>query len=334
MKWIGMCLSLLMLTLSGVHAAPEDPKPPFEISTRHGYITEYYPGRDKSGKRVPVVVFIQDLHANVGVQKNIASILYRLKKINRTPELLVCVEGASGMGDVSLLRSLPGPIRRSFEGFLLRKAYLTGAELAATEAKAEWEQTHHVWWYRFKSWFVKPDQIGPVSLSPIKLWGIDDPDLYRKNWRAAKIVDKNRFAVLNEMRNTKEFLLPGANAEMRKHLDLLTKLLMLRLQPQEYVDYLKTRQFNPKGSALFQEVLKNAEIYYEAAEERSDAMTKNLLARMGRIPGYTAVITGGFHTGHMTEDLRAMGISYAVITPDVKVLDQDDAYRSRLREEE
>lgn len=318
------------------NAVPEKemPKPPFEISYRHGTIMEYYPGRSKKDTPDQVVVFIQDLHANVGVQKNIAAILYRLKKLNKMPELLVCVEGASGEGDVSLLRSLPGPIRRGFEGFLLRKAYLTGAELAATESKAEWDQSHHVWWYRFKSWFKKPDQIGPVSLSPIRLWGIDDPDLYRKNWRAAKIVDKNRFAVTNEMRNTKEFLMPGANPEIKKHLDLLTKLIMLHLQPQEYVDYLKTRHLNPKGSPLFQTVLANAEIYYKAAEDRSDAMTRNLLSKMGKRPGYTAVITGGFHTGHMTEDLRQLGIAYAVITPDVKVLDQDDAYRARLREEE
>ncbi len=326
-----MCLG----AVSWVQAEKEMPKPPFEISHRHGTITEYYPGKDKSAARpAQVVVFIQDLHANVGVQKNIAAILYRLKKLNKMPDILVNVEGASGEGDVSLLRSLPRPVRRGFEEFLLRKAYLTGAELAATESRAEWEQEHHVMWSRIKSWFVRPTQIGPVSLSPIRLWGIDDPELYRKNWRAAKVVDKNRFPVLDEMRHTKSLILAGANPDLRKNLDLVTKLLMVRLQPQEYEDYKRLRHLNPKGSKLFNDTLQAAEVYYVAAMERSFAMTNNLLAKMGKRPGYTAVITGGFHTGHMTELLKNRGIAYAVVTPDVKVLDQDDAYRSRLREEE
>ena len=45
-------------------------------------------------------------------------------------------------------------------------------------------------WNRIKSFFGFPDAIVPVSLSPIELWGVDDPDLYRKNWHAAKVVDR------------------------------------------------------------------------------------------------------------------------------------------------
>src|SRR5256885_4746023 len=98
--------------------------------------------------------------------------LYRLKRNNKVPWLLVCVEGASGEGDVSLLRSLPGPIRHGFEAFLLHKAYLTGAELAATEAAADWDQQQVVIWRRFLSWFTRPINPMPVSLSPIRLWGV------------------------------------------------------------------------------------------------------------------------------------------------------------------
>src|SRR5213078_699625 len=120
----------------------------FAVPPRLGIISDYWqPGKDAAPlrlERTPVVVLIQDLHANVGVQKNIASILYRLNRINHDRGLLVCVEGASGEGDVSLLRSLPGPIRHGFEEMLLRRAYLTGAELAATESAADWAQQQNV----------------------------------------------------------------------------------------------------------------------------------------------------------------------------------------------
>src|SRR5579872_6040694 len=101
--------------------APETPRPPFAIAPRYGAVTDYYPG-DPGNHFPQTVILIQDLHANVGVQKNIAATLYRLLRVNKIPSLLVCVEGASGEGDVSLLRSLPGPIRHGFEAMLLHKA--------------------------------------------------------------------------------------------------------------------------------------------------------------------------------------------------------------------
>ncbi len=313
-------------------AAAKAPEPPFAVPPRNGDITDFYPGEVNPPRQM--VVMIQDLHANVGVQKNIAAILYRLLRINKIPSLIVCVEGASGEGDVSLLRSLPRFIRQGFEALLLHKAYLTGAELAATEAAAQWEQQQSVLWDRVKSWFTSGHQPGPVSLSPILLWGVDDPDLYRKNWRAAKYVDREHYQALEEIKADRTMLASGASAPLKKHLDLLVKMLLLRLQPKEYQEYRKDRALNPHGSAAFQNTLKAAETYYEAAEQRSSAMAKNLVEKMGNTPGYTALVSGGFHTQEMAEKLKARKIAYVVITPRVTVLDQDEAYRARLREEE
>lgn len=334
-KPLALLLTSLTLFAAGspVWAAAEA-RPPFSLPERVGSITEYYPGATKSGAPQQVVVLIQDLHANVGVQKNIASMLYRLKRINKVPYLLVTVEGASGEGDVSLLRSLPGPVRRGFEALLLHKAYLTGAELAATEAASDWPQQQNVIFHRIRSWFGRAEQPAPVSLSPIRLWGVDDPELYRKNWHAAKVVDRQRTEALTYLRSTKSFLSAGAAGPLKKQLDLVTKLLMLRLQPGEYVDYLKGRSLNPQGPPIYQSTLQAAETYYQAAEDRSHAMTRNLLAKMGQTPGYTALVTGGFHTKEIADQLKSKGIAYAVVTPRVEVLDQDEAYRARLREEE
>ena len=183
-------------------------EPPFAIPQRNGDITDFNAGAENPPRQI--VVFIQDLHANVGVQKNIAAILYRLLRTNKIPSLLVCVEGASGEGDVSLLRSLPGFIRHGFEAMLLHKAYLTGAELAATEAAADWPQQQNVLMDRVMSWFRPNRQVGPVSLSPILLWGVDDPDLYRKNWRAAKYVDREHYEALQELKATRADAEPPA----------------------------------------------------------------------------------------------------------------------------
>jgi hypothetical protein len=217
---------------------------------------------------------------------------------------------------------------------LLHKAYLTGAELAATEAAAEWEQQQTVLFDRIKSWFRTNRQVGPVSISPIRLWGVDDPDLYRKNWRAAKFVDKEHYAALKELKSTRAMLSAGAADPLRKHLNLVVKMLLLRLQPKEYLEYRKNRAWNPKGSKVYEDTLKAAETYYEAAEQRSAAMVKNLLEKMGNTPGYTVLVSGGFHTQEMAEQLKQRKVAYVVITPRVTVLDQDEAYRARLREEE
>jgi hypothetical protein len=337
-KWIaGLVLSFCLLPFTmtlAVAAESSKPlaEPPFAIPQRNGDITDYFPGVEKPPRQI--IVMIQDLHANVGVQKNIAAIMYRLLRINKGPWLLVCVEGASGEGDVSLLRSLPRFIRHGFEAMLLHKAYLTGAELAATEAAAEWEQQQTVLLDRIKSWFRRNRQIGPVSISPIRLWGVDDPDLYRKNWRAAKFVDRTHYRALEELKSTRAMLSAGAADPLRKHLNLLVKMLLLRLQPKEYEEYRKNRAWNPRGSPAYEDTLKAAETYYEAAERRSAAMAKNVIDKMGKIPGYTVLVSGGFHTQEMAAEFKRRKMPYVVITPRVTVLDQDEAYRARLREEE
>jgi hypothetical protein len=115
---------------------------------------------------------------------------------------------------------------------------------------------------------------------------------------------------------------------------LVTKLLLLRLQPEEYYAYLKSRELTPKGSPVYESTLRAAEEYYVMAEARSVAMAENLIKRMGGMPGYTALITGGFHTKEISTQLKKRGVAFMIVTPDVKVLDQDQAYRARLREEE
>jgi SAM-dependent methyltransferase len=122
------------------------PKKAGHVSSRH---TPEGPAR-------AVVVCISNLPSNVGVQKHICDIIGHLVK--RYGFEHVFVDGASGAGDVQLLASMPPLLRRVFMEKLFRRAYLTGAEYAAA-GHPDWD---------------------------FDVWGIDDPDLYRNNWRPAE----------------------------------------------------------------------------------------------------------------------------------------------------
>src|SRR4051812_29498352 len=95
--------NLFILTLMSLAtlapAATDYGRPPIAVPPRLGGITDFWrPMNDPKAslrlEKKPLVVMIQDLHANVGVQKNIAAMLYRLNRANRDKGLLVCVEGA------------------------------------------------------------------------------------------------------------------------------------------------------------------------------------------------------------------------------------------------
>lgn len=151
-----------------------------------------------------LVVCISDLHGHVPVQRNIAEIIGHLGYNYRFR--LLCVEGASGEGDTSLLWSLPMRMRLDFCNSLFDKAYLTGAEFAVT---------------------TRP-QLGLV------LWGVDVASLYRVQWRAFK----------HNLQTRPSFVVPLLDSHRRmRHLyspivsrDLL-RLIRLRYPGQEEWNY-------------------------------------------------------------------------------------------------
>jgi len=108
-----------------------------------GKIVDYYnaPAR-------PLVILIQDLHANYGVQKNIAAILELLSdRLQKNPPLVpplqkggaggfppfaLAVEGASGPIDSSVMALFPdAKIKEAASQYLMREGELTGAEYFA-----------------------------------------------------------------------------------------------------------------------------------------------------------------------------------------------------------
>ena len=74
------------------------------ISSRLGVVTERWAPVRAIERTAPLIVLIQDLHANVGVQKKIARLIEYLS--GRFHVRAVCSEAAFGVCDVSLFRSI------------------------------------------------------------------------------------------------------------------------------------------------------------------------------------------------------------------------------------
>src|ERR1700687_5925483 len=218
----------------------------------------------------PFVVLIQDLHANIGVQKNIAAIIEYL--YHRVRIGSIYAEAAFGPCDVSLLRTLPSRrAQNRFEEKLLSKALLTGDEMAAAH-------------------------VGHGPLSPVKLEGLDDPMLYLANVQAFGDLVKVGPEAAREWKSLKEILLPGAAPELRHHLELVEKLLTLRLLDHEWPQYKAHRSWMPLGNPAFRQDIAAGERVYTAAEARNGAMSENLLARIRGANAPVVMVTGGFHT--------------------------------------
>src|SRR4051812_7342232 len=95
---------------------------------------------------------------------------------------------------------------------MLSKAVLSGADIAAM-------------------------QVGRGALSPIRLQGVDDPLLYFANVQAFRDLVANGQAIVIEWKEMRDFLMPGAAPQLRRHLELMEKLLSLKLVDHEWLEY-------------------------------------------------------------------------------------------------
>src|SRR4029077_12608784 len=108
------------------------------------------------------------------------------------------------------------------------------------------------------------------------------------------------------------------------------KLLALKLVDHEWAQYKAHRAWTPQGSATFRKAVGHAEPLYTAAEARNGAMADNLINQLGSGP--SVLVTGGFHTNSIAHILKEHRIAFAVVTPLVDRLDQDELYVRSLTE--
>ncbi len=129
-------------------AAPARPAQ-LHIPENYGFVKDVYLG--SSGK---LVLYIEDIHANVEAQKNIERIITHAETFFRdNPLRLIAVEGAQGRIDPSLLKSCPDKrVKEKIAESLLADGYISGAE-----------------WYSV------------LSDRPVLLYGIEQKGLYVRN---------------------------------------------------------------------------------------------------------------------------------------------------------
>lgn len=100
-----------------------------------------------------------------------------------------------------------------------------------------------------------------------------------------------------------------------KDLDLLRRLVLLELTREEH-DLLASRRQAIETLAKkpkLQSLIKQALQFYQGAQTRDRLLVEGALEQGPG--GIVALVTGGFHTPGLVEELKARGISYAVISP-------------------
>src|SRR5258708_7769071 len=109
-----------------------------------GHIVDYF-NADDSAEKQKLVILIQDLHINYGVQKNISALLNFFaaklatttsskKEPTATIPFALAVEGAQGLIDTSVLAKFPDPkIKKEAMEYFLREGEINGMEYFAAE---------------------------------------------------------------------------------------------------------------------------------------------------------------------------------------------------------
>ncbi|GEM_PF-6288046 len=134
-----------------------------QVSSKDGFIIEY-----SAPKLSPVVIHIQDAHANPPAQVHISAILRNL--VERHQFKLVCVEGADGGFDDSLFDIDKPNLKEKVTRYFLNDARLTGAEY-------EW---------------ILHAQPGATYPLPFTLWGIEDQEVYQEHWNVWEKTQKTQ----------------------------------------------------------------------------------------------------------------------------------------------
>ncbi|MFC2140214.1 hypothetical protein ACFLQ1_00670 [Candidatus Auribacterota bacterium] len=132
------------------------------VPNNYGEIKEEFKGG--SGK---AVVHIQDAHCNYDAQISISNIIKQLVSENQFN--LVALEGAKGLGDTTILRSIPDErIKELIVDIFVRQGDVTGADLASITSEKD-----------------------------MTLFGVENSDLYLKN-RDSFLTSLKQRATLNE----------------------------------------------------------------------------------------------------------------------------------------
>jgi len=280
------------------------------IPSSLGYVSETYSAH--AGATSPDVILIQNLHINRSVQFAVSGILKRLKKQGLMPDS-IAVEGATGPLHIGFMQRYPDPsIRKAAADYLVQQGEMPGVmHFAVTEGEGN-------------------------------LFGIETEEYYQANLEMFRQSYKERAALRQEIEKI-QAVLPKLKKDptsrenaaiLEKDVDAVSQLINNQVIPDELpatlrqateaVDHLKLVLPQDTADQLV-EPLSASVNFYALALLRNDELFKNALAL--RELGHqktSIVVTGGFHTAALAEACKQHGLSYAVITPDIKRADKVD----------
>lgn len=266
---------------------------------------------ERSASLKPDYILIQDVHRNPEVQARITALI--LHGYQQWGVRKVFMEGAFKPLDLSLFHRIPKSLMPALVQGLVRDGDLSGPEVAAVRImESEWSNP-------------------PVS--PFQLFGLEDPELYRRNVLAYRSVLQRRPQALNDLDalriNTQ--LLGESEEESGHGLDLIEKLLRLKLTPKEWEVFVMYKDAAPSLPAL-DSAIEAASQYYQLARLRSRAFMKRAAAQAPASNAPRILVVGGFHTADMAALLRRQHRSFIVLSPIVASSSGQRVYQQRMRD--
>jgi hypothetical protein len=319
-RLIAGALSLFIVVESvPVQAAPPAPVFQLALSPRHGSITDTYRPAGSSS-RTPDLILIQDLHANRSVQFAISNVLKALKGQGLLPQR-IATEGATGPQDLAPMQQYADrDVRRMAADYLVNQGEMPG-------------DMHYV-----------------VVEGEGELYGVETEEVYRANLAAYKETYESRTNLLNELDRLARSI-PALKKDsnykqkalvLEKDLEAVQRLLSIQSTPEELkstlaqsIDSVERVQsvLNKEAASKLIEALSGGANFYALARMRDDDLYENtMVLRKGDRQKTTVLITGGFHTDSIAARAKADGLSYAVITPDLRSHTKTDEllYKNRL----
>ena len=117
-----------------------------------------------------VIINIQDAHSKLGAQESITEILDNL--VRNYNLSLIALEGSSDLVDTSLVSSFPSQeVREKTGKYLLKEGKISAGEFYSM-----------------------------ISKEPVKLYGVDDPELYKNNLDAFRSLVENKLKIRVELK--------------------------------------------------------------------------------------------------------------------------------------
>lgn len=212
-----------------------------------------------------IIINIQDAHSKLGAQESISKILDNLVKNYNLK--LIALEGSSDLVDTSLVSSFPiEEVKKKTGEYLLKEGKISAGEFYSM-----------------------------ISESPVSLYGVEDPALYKENVEVFKDLIDKKLGIRKELKNLKATIHDLEDKVYSPKLQELVSKRLLHKQGElkftEYWDYFSQLAKERKVDyAQYSNLKKLAdtvelerEIDFKKASEERDTLIKELGQKLSKV---------------------------------------------------